>query len=101
MTTRETEPGQSIMDAVQKAPQRWHVRIITATPGGTRVQHHECTINAPDQLTAVAVAMHGPFREVEPGRWDDVHILVEPTPPQALTTDDIVNRAEERRRKTQ
>jgi hypothetical protein len=97
MTRIHLNPGESIMDAIQRAHERWHVRVITATPAGTRAQCHECVVNAPDQFSAIAVAIYKDLDDVEAGKFDDVHVLVDPMPPRLLTEEDVVERSERRK----
>jgi len=89
-------PGEKILAMIQQSGKRWHVRIITASPGGSRVQHRECMVNAPEQLSALTVAIATEWEDLPVGEFDDVHILVDPMPPKPLSEEDIIARAERR-----
>ncbi|MBS1841306.1 MAG: hypothetical protein JSS69_05780 [Acidobacteria bacterium] len=70
--------GQSIIDELQRYPQKWWVRLIVATDAGVRVWHQEAYVNAPDQLAAVTIAIATIFEEKRLKRWDEVNILCDP-----------------------
>lgn len=97
MTRIHLNAGESIMDAIQRAKERWHVRVITATPAGTRAQCYECVVNAPDQFSAIAVAIYKDLDDVEAGKLDDVHVLVDRMPPKLVTEEDIIERSNRRK----
>ncbi len=86
---------QALIEKLQESEFRWHVRIIVATEGGMRVRHEECQINAPDQFSAVAIAMITKLDHVTATRWEGLHILVDAMPnsdarPTPLTEEQII-----------